>query len=106
MTMHYNSRNYTEIMDTTVEGWDEDEDILLDEIESSSPVGKEAVPVTVPIIAVAPPPQKSPVSTSTAIHTIITASRSNAAPAVMAPPAAAAAAAAVQKELIQIANDG
>jgi hypothetical protein len=80
----------TEIMDTTVEGWDEDEDILFEEIESSSPVVKEAVAVPVPIVSVAPsPPQKlqPPVSTLTNTRSI-----RSAAPAVMAlplpPPAA------------------
>jgi hypothetical protein len=84
----------TEIMDTTVEGWDEDEDILFDEIESSSPVGKEA-PVTVPIVSVAPPPQKPPASTNMHTGSTVTPTRS------AAPPPAVG-----EKELIQIASEG
>jgi hypothetical protein len=87
----------TEIMDTTVEGWDEDEDILLDEIESSSPVvNEEAVTVPVKVPIGAPPPQKSPASTSTNIHT-----HSAAEPAVIAPPPPAAV-----EEQIQMASEG
>lgn len=69
-----------EIMDTTVEGWDEDdEDILFDdEIESSSQVqdvkvneAANTVPIVKPAPAPAPPPQKPklPVSTSANIPT-------------------------------------
>jgi hypothetical protein len=94
----------TEIMDTTVEGWDEDEEeIVFEEIESSSPVAKEAFTASEHIVSVAPPPHKPkpPVSTSTNMHTASTVTRSAAAPAPR--PAVAVA---VEKELTEMANEG